>query len=365
MKPIVAFTADWHIARSAWARSGIDGDSYHGLAQVVDHCLAAQIPLIAAGDLFDTKDPSPDDVRHVRVQLARMARARLKVYYIQGQHESEKKPWLSAIHPWAAHIHGESVEIAGFKFYGLDWQPSATVADALKAIPPGTDVLACHQVWREFMGDHVQSECSFADVRHASLVLTGDYHKHRVLVVAAGDRAITVLSPGSTCMQSIDEEPAKAFYDLCIDDDGDLAYVDVPLDNRAFDAFEVADEAELDALIVGMPIGVEAGGTLPEHLRMPLVRVRYPAGIAGAEKRLKAAAAGRFHLFLDPVSGLDSDGGDARAVIKALRERGIAGVLADMDLSDLPDPETTRRDVAALLAARDPLAVLEAICAES
>ncbi len=367
MKPLFAFTADWHIAKSAWSRSGIDGDAKHALAAVVDYCVRNELPLVAGGDLFDTVDPSPDDVKAVRLQMDRMKRAKLPVYFTQGQHERRTPPWLSSVHHWPTHVDGVTFEIGGVKIHGLDWRNAASLQEALGKIDPAATVLVCHQVWKDLMGGQAECEGCFADTpSHIELVLTGDFHKRVVKHFSRTDGSVGLtLSPGSLAMQSIDEESVKGFFVICENLDANV----VQLESRRFRGYSVDDEESLSELIVnGLAyldtemIEVVASGDLHPDLHKPLIRVRHPAKLPGAAGRLKAASAGKYHLFLDPVTEVDAETGvDRVEAAKALAERGMLGVLETMPLEGA-DAAWVRTAVAALLAANDPEHVLDELC---
>lgn len=372
--PLFVASADWHLCRSAWRRSGIDGDAAYGLRQVVDLCLALDVPLLAAGDLLDTTDPDPDDVRVVREQMQRMEAAALRVFYVQGQHELDReRPWLSAIHAWPVHVGdpSESHDFCGrLRIRGLDWQPAGRLQEEL-AKPRGdkADVLLCHQAWQDFMGDDgSRSEGAFAEVRD-HFVLTGDYHRHVVATYTPlGGPSVsgTAYSPGSTHMTSIDERERKGVFLFSKTDDMDchfgLRADSVWLRSRPVRRFAVTDEGELEELLThGLPMALEDAAAeaadLPEHLRRPLVRVIYAADIPGALRRLEAARRNLFHLFPKCVpTPVDAA---TRASARRIVEGGLGAALAARGV-----PEAVRRDAGRLLRADDPERAVDELCAD-
>ena len=373
-KPMFVVSADWHLCRSAWRRSGIDGDAAYGLRQVVDLCLSLDVPLLAAGDLLDTTDPDPDDVRVVREQMDRMATAAIPVFYVQGQHELDRqRPWLSAIHTWPTYV-GDPSEAHDFcgrlRIRGLDWQPAGRLQEEL-AKPRGdkADVLLCHQAWRDFMGgDGSRSEGAFTEVRD-HLVLTGDYHRHVVATYTPlGGPSVsgTAYSPGPTHMTSIDEPERKAVFLFVKTDDMDchfgLRAESVWLRTRPVRRFAVHDEGELVELLThGLPLALEAAAAeaadLPDHLRRPLVRVAYAADIPGARRRLEAACRDLFHLF--PKCLPTPAAVETRAAARRIVEGGLGAALAARGV-----PEAVRRDAGRLLRADDPERAVDELCAD-
>ncbi len=379
MTPLFAFTADWHVSRTAWVDSGIEGDAYHALRQVVDHCVATQLPLVAAGDLFDTKDPRPSDTGCVRTQLDKMRKARLPVYYTQGQHERQTlMTWMAGIHNWPVHIHGKAVDVPGkpgVRLYGLDWQSTTRLPAALAAIPAGVDALVCHQVWRNLMGEDrlvVECEGRFEDVPRVPLILTGDFHKHTMYKFGRDDGTVAVaLSPGPISMRDIGEDPGKHFYVVGRDADGDLAWQSVPIYGRYCAKYEAMTADALDRLLVDELSCLDAVvaetvarcKALPPELHRPIVRVTFAEDIPEARSRIAAACGAKYHLFYDPVPKAAAvDDVDQKAVMRALKARGMLGVLDEMDLGGSPDVAEVKAAVVAMLAADDPAEVLAEIC---
>ncbi len=356
--PLFIFSADWHIAQSAWRRSGIDGDSYRALDHVIDKCIELRVPLIAAGDLFDSRDPSPEDVRCVRRAMKRMAVEELGVYYTQGNHERESKPWLGAISSWPEHIHQKVIDhIDGLRIYGLDWQPASALHDALHNIPADIDVLVCHQVWTDFMGSVATCEGSLADVPPVPLICTGDYHVHQWLNFNRPDGSQgTALSAGSICMQSIDEEHAKHVWVVgrCLDGTLSTSSCRIP-GARSVYRYAVDSVAELDALL---------GDKLcdPDDDHRPIVSIRLPAELRDQRTRVEQAAAidNQYHLFLAIDRGDAAAIVDTKSTLEVLRAGGLAAVLDEVEITG-DDAAAVRSDVAALVSAVDPLSVLDAI----
>lgn len=376
VKPLFIASADWHLCRSAWRRSGIDGDAAHALKQVVDLCLDHDVDLVAAGDLFDTTDPDPEDVKVAREQVERLSGADLRVFYVQGQHELDReRPWLSAIHPDATCVHDPTRADAWFKgrngrgrpiFRGLDWQPAGRIQELLAA-DGDADILICHQAWRDLMGDDgSRSECELAEVGQR-YVLTGDYHRHVAKAYTPRGKAAgsgTAYSPGSIHLTSIDEPERKGVF-LCSTNDGHPVHLEAEslwLRSRPVRRVEVGDEAAMVELLThGLPLLLEdcaaEAADLPAHLRKPLVRVAYDADIPGARRRLEAACRGLFHLFPKCIPRRDRP--EALASARRIVEGGLGAALEARGV-----PEAARRDAGRLLRSDDPDGAVDELVAD-
>jgi hypothetical protein len=300
--PIAALSADLHQAPRAWAKHpGLAGDSYYGLQQIVDYCTTQELDAVLAGDLFDKTRPDPMTIFHMRTQLDRMERQNLAVHYIQGQHELDREhPWLNSVSWWPEHQHKKLFQVAGINFWGLDWTPADQVKDEFDKIPVGTDVLVAHQVWRDLMGPRIgESECAFADVPRARMILTGDFHRHLTLETINKDTARTlVLSPGPVCMQSIDEDPAKKFFVLC----DDMTVYSVPLKTRQCFRFTINCKEELEVFLTGnVEHAVTPQAGVPDNIAKNIVHIVYQEDIPEVYSRITSAIGNNAHLFLVPI----------------------------------------------------------------
>ena len=210
-KPIAIFTADCHLAPGAWtSRPTLAGDSYRTFHWLVSQAIEMQVPLIIGGDLIDTKRPDPQTISVMRKEFSRMEKANVECLYILGNHDKTDPPWMEAVHAWPRNVNFEHFEIHGLPFYAFDWQSSADLLDAQMAVPTDTQILVTHQGWREFLPEHIAGEGNLADTPAVDLILAGDFHKTLEMELIGRDgQSVVAISPGSTCMQSIDEDTRK------------------------------------------------------------------------------------------------------------------------------------------------------------
>lgn len=301
-----ALVSDGHLRRMTWAKHPLLwGDAYFSLQQIVDYCVQHGLDLIAAGDMFDKQLPDAASVKAMYSACDQMQDAGLHIYFIQGQHErSVYETWIG-VHPWPIHIHKRSFTIQGYRFYGLDWTPADVVRRELSAIPEDTDFLVAHQVWAEFM--RFGPECSFGDVHHASYLLTGDYHVHlRRTSANAQGLPLQVYSPGSMHMQATDEPPVKQFF-ACQIEGGNFVFHDVPLRTRPFHEFDLRTAEDVlefvNSTIVQILEASQARMDLPEHIRTPIVVIRYDEEVDTGDispYNLLREATQNVHGFLTP-----------------------------------------------------------------
>ncbi len=184
--PIALLSADWHLARGAWAtHPGIVGDAYYALWQLKRLAAKYDVQHFAAGDLFDTRWPAPCDL-HVAFQLP--------CTFIQGDHDLRESPpgpftdipYLSLGNDEALHLHGKTTRLPnGAVVYGLDYRKPGLLLAALAAIPKEANILLAHQKWSDFLGPYGQDGPLSQVPDHIEQVWTGDYHAADIIALDA------------------------------------------------------------------------------------------------------------------------------------------------------------------------------------
>ncbi len=348
------FSADWHLSFNTWGKyPTLAGDAYYSLSQIVSLCIELELPLIAAGDLFDKPFPDAITVNVMRQNMDRMEQAALPVYFIQGQHERVKRSmlanselsspcWMNA-HSWPQHVHEASFEIGSHKIWGLDWTPADELEDAFSRIPEDRDILVCHQVWQEFMGEHIECEARLDMVPHVQCVFTGDYHETET---AAGNDII-MFSPGSISMRSMGEAADKHVY--IVKDDGSVS--DAELLTRTKLEVTISTEEELESFVaadlqdhavhIGLSDLSHGAVDCPDGLRKPCLRVNYSDSIPDVYDRVLNKVGDAAYLFLYPRRD-ESIEIDVEAQ-ERIREQGLLGCLSSVVEEDTPVYESCAR----------------------
>jgi len=325
MKPLMLVTADWHIRRHdrVWVRrDDLFGDTAFGVFQVCGIAKKYEIPtVLLLGDLFEQKLQQSDALQLMRSALDKFQEQGTEVLYVQGQHEKSSPPILQAIHAWPKHIHKQVVTIGGHSMYGLDYMPATNVEEELREMPQ-VDILATHQVWRDFMGADI-GDAWIGDC-NARMVLTGDYHKteHKLF----SDRE--TISPGPLCMQSI-SEPAEKYVFIIYED---LSAKKVKLITRSKFDVCLRTEEQLEDFIETWnknPSRIPQSG-VPNEIMRNLLRVEYSYGIPNARARIIARVGNSVHLFLKPIpADIEEIDVDVNSRVDAVIGGGLEGCIRE------------------------------------
>jgi len=246
---MIVLCADTHLDERTWtARPSLSGDSLQAFTDVMDHAIQHSAEaVVCAGDMFDVRKPPSSVLRFFRQQMSRLQKSGIKFYYIQGQHDLSKPPWASAVSDWPILLDDFGVVTlpSGITISGFSWQPMEELLRRLED-QPSVDLLVCHQVWREFMGDHIKSESSFEVIPKVGAVFTGDFHSYRSVEVenVFGDK-FSVLSPGSTNLRKITEDPEKYFMELSVSG-GQMIFDRVTLNTRKIFSGQILNDVDLE-----------------------------------------------------------------------------------------------------------------------
>lgn len=360
--PRFIFAADTHLHTSAWTdRPHLSGDSYWSFEQIVNMNLHYNVPLVLGGDVLDTKKPPPDTVALLCQQMDRMQAAGLRVYFIRGQHDLTLPAWLN-VHPWPIHIHERSVEVAeGCVVHGLDWLPRGAFQQALERVPRGINFLVTHTVWADFMGVG-NTDGTFADVpQHVPFILTGDYHVHTIRQGHLADGFVqTFASPGSTCLQAVNEPPEK-FVFLVQDDMANSRHILTPLQlqSRQVLNIEIMSEAAL-AHFRTMGQLFQPAPSMHPAIQLPIVRVKYLESLPDVYATILEVAAPVDRIFLDVVEPVSNDVEVDYAALPTGAFDGLASAIRSLAGTD----EQTATDAIRILMAENKPAELEAMYQE-
>lgn len=300
-KPIAIVTSDWHIALNAWKKlPDIKGDAEYSLRQIVDIAIGLNLPIIAAGDLFDVKHPDSYTVNVTASHMARLHAAGLKCYYVQGQHEMANPTWFS-LFPGCEHVHDRRFDIGGVSFFGYDYFLPTSVEDSYNRFKPA-DALVTHQVWSELL-PHAGQEfcCSYTLVGQNTpykALISGDFHSH--LVTPVGD--MKFVSPGSICLQDLKESCNKALWVMT----DKFEFLSVPYYSRKLVHFTIDSEKNLHSLVASADELVKANyQPLPDDIGKPIFRIRYSSSVDNVNAAVMAAFKGKAHI--DLVQVLDEE----------------------------------------------------------
>jgi DNA repair exonuclease SbcCD nuclease subunit len=331
-RPLLSLLADAHLDIGAWVGRPIVGDSMFAFEYAITYSLEKKVDhIIGAGDLIDVRRPPSEVISFLRDQLARLDGTQVFFHFIQGQHDLAEPPWFQAVNPAATYwLHEKLHRMGDFSVYGLDWTPADRLAEKLAGIPGKADIVVCHQVWEEFMGDITSPEGSLTQIPNARTVFTGDYHSYQVLrpdeskMRGAQNQPLTVYSPGATCLRKIDE--TNDHFLLVMYDDGTIKRKRIP--SRPVYTMVITTNLDVEKHVARWKkFNKEPDPELPEKLQHPLLHVTYPDDMPEARSRIENAYGNLAHIFWKAKRQETEEVVQRRMAGRELRAKGPAGCL--------------------------------------
>ena len=297
MQPLAWVLSDLHVRNNdrIWVnRADLLGDTSFALEQASALIREQPLPVLLAGDNFETKLQRADAIAMMRQFIDTVRETGQPLWFVDGQHDLSVPPLMQAISDWPQHAHKQVITLGQVAIYGLDYQPVDTVAIELKAIPEQTDVLLTHQVWKDLMGEKA-GIASLHDVASVQLVISGDYHHEKFMTVATQRGPLGFLSPGPICLQDISEAGERCVFIL----NDDLTITRVPLKSRKYVDVTISSDEHLEAFIKLDPERLY-DRTLPPKLQKCLLHLRYPQNKPEYLSRVSRVFGEHVHLFEKP-----------------------------------------------------------------
>lgn len=328
MKILVA--SDLHLSSRVWRHRPIEGDSYYAWAQIVEYAVALSVDaVILAGDILDKQANLSEPIAKLVSGLEELTEHGVAVYYIQGQHEMQQTPWMS-LKKAAMSLHKHETRFNDLRVVGHDYASESVLKEWLKSEQVRqANVLVCHQVWQDFMGELASPQAAFADIPdNIELLITGDFHEHieRVITRESGSQLL-VLSPGSTHMRSIAEPTTHRIFllETVSSFAGDSAAKAKctslllksrqcrRIDIREFDDDDTINGEQWLILVNTINLLLVDVARIAEHQQLPvefhtpLLHVTHYTNQHAIVKRLTEEFQLRAHLFFKPVRNEQAD----------------------------------------------------------
>ncbi len=285
-------TADSHIGYKQYHSEIRRQDFLNAFSSVINDSIEMNVDaVIHAGDLFDTRNPTLDDILDTIAILSKLKSADIPFLAIVGNHESKQNSqWLDLFENMgiAVRLGTEPYRIDGVSIYGIDNISRSKISSfdySLFNAQEESDynIIVMHQLMKPFsFGEWDCREVIDSLPFNVDAILLGDYHIHDKTMV--GDAWVTY--SGSTERNSASEKERRSYNIVKISDSGiDISRRHIPTREFAFipvnisgvsdiyeDIFGKIDEHNLKDRVVFVDIHGETSvpvsyTDIEEHLR--------------------------------------------------------------------------------------------------
>lgn len=253
------FTADWHIRnkpKNVIARKIIENDQVIAIdlfLQKLKELKPDSVFLL--GDIFDTNRVSGHAIQLLTNVIELCKTLKIKLFFVEGQHDKNEVPILSAIDPYVKLLDKILIEFNSFKIYGL------SILDSLptEKIITNADFLVTHQVWQEILPFLPTLNLSLVDAKE---VISGDYHKP----ISIKNLHFT----GTLYPQSISEVEDKS---VLFFDGKELTRISIP--SRKLFRFEINKATDTFDLQKQIEEIINNCKDLPAEIKVPIIELRF------------------------------------------------------------------------------------------
>jgi len=210
----ILHTADTHLGFRQYGLQDRRDDFFKAFEQVVNVAIETKVDaLVHAGDLFDNRFPTTEDLVEIFGQLSRLKACGIPFLGVTGNHDGKRgKQWLDLFAQLglAKHLNPTTLfDLKGVPVWGMDY----VSRHRQQVKPPQVDggILVMHQMLDVVAVPREQGELLLEELFQcgARLILLGDYHEHKDCVWRQSDVAVSYC--GSTERFSSSERDRRGF----------------------------------------------------------------------------------------------------------------------------------------------------------
>jgi exonuclease SbcD len=216
----ILHTADTHLGYRQYHSEVRRQDFFNAFSNVVNDALEMQVDAVVhAGDFFDSRNPTLEDLLDAINIISRLKAAGIPFLAIVGNHESKQNTqWLDLFEEMgvACRLGKKPCMVGEAAIYGIDSVPKSKIPifdysdfEVPENLPEdGKNLLVMHQIMQPFPYGEWSCEEVLENLPFkVDAVLMGDYHKYEKIKV--GDTWVTY--PGSTERNSASESEPRSY----------------------------------------------------------------------------------------------------------------------------------------------------------
>ncbi|WP_292463748.1 exonuclease SbcCD subunit D [Methanolobus sp.] len=222
----IIHTGDTHLGYRQYHSEVRRQDFLDAFAKVIDDAISMKADAVVhAGDLFDSRNPTLDDILETMKLFSRLRDAQVPLLAVVGNHESKQSTqWLDLYENMGLVIRlgATPYRLGSVAVYGIDHVPKSRIPLFDYSVFNNEDdaeynLLVMHQMMKPFaFGDWDVQEVLHSIPFDVHAVLLGDNHKHEIIRV--GETWVTYC--GSTERNGASELEPRSYNIVTAGDDG-------------------------------------------------------------------------------------------------------------------------------------------------
>ncbi|KKH91819.1 double-stranded DNA repair protein Mre11 [Methanosarcina sp. 1.H.T.1A.1] len=242
----ILHTADTHLGYRQYHSEVRRQDFFKAFEVVIQDAVDMQVDAVVhAGDLFDSRNPTLEDLLETMNLLFRLKAANIPFFGIVGNHESKQTTqWLDLFEEMGLAVRlGKTPQLVGdTAIYGIDSVPKSKIPlydysgfEVPESLPENCrNLLVMHQTVQPF--PYADWDCAetLANLPFkVDAILLGDYHKYEKIKV--GETETWATYPGSTERNSASENDPRSYNIITLSGEGlEISRRTIPTRNFLF-----------------------------------------------------------------------------------------------------------------------------------
>ncbi|HWR25390.1 MAG TPA: exonuclease SbcCD subunit D [Methanosarcina sp.] len=241
----ILHTADTHLGYRQYHSEVRRNDFFKAFELVVNDAIEMQVEAVVhAGDLFDSRNPTLEDLLETMNILSKLKAAHIPFFGIVGNHENKQNTqWLDLLQEMGLALRlGKKPKLLGnVAIYGVDSVPRSKIPlfdySDFEAPDPSMPenyrkLLVMHQIVQPF--PYAEWDCTEIIENlpfNIDAILLGDYHKYEKFEV----KGTWITYPGSTERNSASEREARSYNIITLSEDRlEISKRTIPTRNFSF-----------------------------------------------------------------------------------------------------------------------------------
>lgn len=227
----ILHTADTHLGYRQYHNEVRRQDFFKAFEVVIQDAVDMQVDAVVhAGDLFDSRNPTLEDLLETMNILSRLKAANIPFFGIVGNHESKQNTqWLDLFEEMGLAVRlGKTPRLVGdTAIYGIDSVPKSKIPlydysgfEVPESLPENCrKLLVMHQIVQPF--PYADWDCVGVLENlpfKVDAILLGDYHKYEKIKV--GETGTWATYPGSTERNSASENEPRSYNIITLSGEG-------------------------------------------------------------------------------------------------------------------------------------------------
>jgi DNA repair exonuclease SbcCD nuclease subunit len=285
-------TADVHLGYRQYGLKEREEDFEKSFEYIVNYAIDGEDidAIYVAGDFLNSKRPSSRTMMYLLKLHRKLIEGKVTCYIMDGNHDACKPSWVELVQEYSSaeypneeggfhSLNSGTSALCGYTVSVCPYFEANKVLEWAKTAKP-SEVLLLHLPVQQFIGypSDTALDIDKFPVDKFKYIFIGDTHVNKVLHLIKDNHTCTVISPGSTELNSTGEQSDKYFYEVSATDESTLVHEKIPCRTRKVVTIDVKTDEDLDKAIADIKAAEDEN---------PIVMGKFDANVDNVMTRIK------------------------------------------------------------------------------